>query len=107
MELALYRQLAPAARQILRDRQLWTPAGLWGMPLLNLLDEAALADILARIPAGTWELMTHPGQLDPADPFGGRERGAELQALTAPAIRTLVIDRGIALTTFGACACGC
>lgn len=106
-ELALYRQLAPAARQLLHDRQLWTPAGLWGMPLLNRLDEAALADTLARIPAGTWELMTHPGLAGSAAPFDGQARETELRALTAPAIRTLVIDRGITLTTFGACACGC
>jgi predicted glycoside hydrolase/deacetylase ChbG (UPF0249 family) len=106
-ELILYRQLAPAARQLLHDRQLWTPDGLWGMPLLNRLDEATLAETLARIQPGTWELMTHPGRVNPAEPFGGPEREVELHALTAPAVRRLVADRGIELTTFGTCACGC
>lgn len=106
-ELALYRQLAPSARDTLQARNLWTPDGLWGMPLLNRLDTASLADTLARLPAGTWELMTHPGYGDPEDPFGGPEREAELTALTAPEIRRLIDERGIELTSFGACACAC
>lgn len=106
-ELALYRQLAPTARQTLSGRGLWTPDGLWGMPLLNRLNETTLAETLARIPEGTWELMTHPGYRDPGDPFGGPEREDELAAVTAPAIRRLVSARGIELTSFGACACAC
>lgn len=104
-ELALYRQLAPTAGRTLHARRRWTPDGLWGMPLLNRLDTASLLATLARIPAGTWELMTHPGYCDPADPFGGVEREAELAALTAPAVRRLLEARGIRLTSFGACAC--
>jgi len=106
-ELALYRQLAPAARNILRAARLWTPEGLWGMPLLNRLNESTFASTLANIPSGTWELMTHPGYSDPDDPFGGPEREIELRALTSPAIRQLVAGRGIELTSFGACACAC
>lgn len=106
-ELALYHQLAFSVQRTLLARQLWTPDGLWGMPLLNRLDTATLADTLARIPAGTWELMTHPGYGDPNDSFGGPERESELAALTAPAIRRLIDERGIELTSFGACACAC
>lgn len=106
-ELALYRQLAPAARATLQAGGLWTPDGLWGMPLLNRLDTRTLSTTLARIPAGTWELLTHPGCRDPHDPFGGRERETELAALTDPAIRRLIAARGMTLTTFGACACAC
>ena len=106
-DLDLYRQLAPAAHQLLQAKKLWTPDGLWGMPLLNRLNEATLADILATIPAGTWELMTHPGYRASGDPFGGPPREAELAALTAPVIRRLIEARGIELTTFGACACAC
>lgn len=106
-ELALYRQSAPPARATLHAAGLWTPDGLWGMPLLNRLNQRALLQTLAALPAGTWELMTHPGHTDPADSFGGPEREAELLALTAPAVRRLVEERGIELTTFGACACAC
>jgi len=106
-ELADYRKLAPATRQLLHTRRLWTPDGLWGMPLLNRLDTASLAAILSHLAEGTWELMTHPGGNDPDDPFGGPEREAELAALTSPAIRQLLAGRGIELTSFGACACAC
>ncbi|MHB8709421.1 MAG: carbohydrate deacetylase [Desulfuromonadales bacterium] len=106
-ELALYRQLAPAARQTLSGRGLWTPDGLWGMPLLNRLTETSLARTLALIPEGTWELMTHPGHRDAGDPFGGPEREAERAAVTAPSIRQLIVERDIELTSFGACACAC
>jgi predicted glycoside hydrolase/deacetylase ChbG (UPF0249 family) len=106
-EMTLYRRLAPAARQILHAAGLWTPQGLWGMPLLNRLDTATLAATLAAIPAGTWELMTHPGRPDPHDPFGGPQRATELTALTDPEIGRLISVRGIELTSFGVCACAC
>jgi len=106
-ELALYRQLAPTVRTTLHTAGLWTPDGLWGMPLLNRLTETTLRQTITAIPDGTWELMTHPGCHDPHDPFGGPEREAELAALTAPAIRQLLAEHGIELTTFGACTCAC
>lgn len=106
-ELALYRQLAPAARVALQAGKLWTPDGLWGMPLLNRLDEATLTETLDRIPPGTWELMTHPGYRDVTHSFGGPERETELAALMSAAIRRRIDDRGIELTSFGACACAC
>jgi len=106
-ELALYRQRAPAARDILDGMQLWTPDGLWGMPLLNRLNEATLKQTLAAIPDGTWELMTHPGYRDRHDRFDGPERETELTALTAPSICQLIAEHGIELTTFGTCACAC
>jgi predicted glycoside hydrolase/deacetylase ChbG (UPF0249 family) len=106
-EMALYRRLAPAARQVLHSAGLWLPQGLWGMPLLNRLDAATLAATLAAIPEGTWELLTHPGYPDPHDPFGGPPRAIELAALTDPTCSRLISARGIALTSFGACACAC
>lgn len=106
-ELMLYRRLAPTASRVLRRSGLWTPDGLCGMDLLNRLDHGRLAVQLADMPTGTWELMTHPGHLDPHDPFGGPERETELAALTAPAIRQIVAARGICLASFGECACTC
>jgi predicted glycoside hydrolase/deacetylase ChbG (UPF0249 family) len=106
-EMTLYRRLAPAARQILHAAGLWTPQGLWGMPLLNRLDTATLSATLAAIPEGTWELMTHPGYPDPHDPFGGPQRATELAALTNPESGRLLSARGIERTSFGACACAC
>jgi predicted glycoside hydrolase/deacetylase ChbG (UPF0249 family) len=104
-ELAHYRRLAPSCAATLRRAGLATPDGLYGMPLLNHLDEAALLRLLAALPDGTWELMTHPGEPDPGQPFSGPERAVELQALTAPAVRAAIARRGIALTGYRELAC--
>ena len=104
-ELALYRRLAPEAAAAIRAAGLFSPEGLWGMPLLGRFDASALAELLQNLPAGTWELMTHPGEPDPGHPFSGPARVAELAALTAPGLRDLVVALGIELTSFGALAC--
>jgi len=104
-ELAFYRRLAPVTAVAIRAAGLFAPDGLWGMPLLDRLDRAALTRLLTELPAGTWELMVHPGEPDPGHPFSGPERLAELDALCAPELRPLIAARGIELTSFGACAC--
>ena len=104
-ELALYRRLAPAVAEAIRAAGLFAPDGLWGMPLLDRLDLAALTQLLSELSAGNWELMVHPGELDAGHPFSGPERLAELAALCAPELRPLIAARRIELTSFGACAC--
>ncbi len=101
-ELRLYAELAPAASEALGKSGIRTPAGLFGMPLLNALDEFSLRQLLLGLPEGDWELMTHPGQFDARDPFGGVERERELQALCCVKIKDLAIERGIELIDFGA-----
>jgi predicted glycoside hydrolase/deacetylase ChbG (UPF0249 family) len=100
-ELALYRQLAPAVRRALTLSGLCSPDGLCGMSLLNRLTEDSLCALLRTLPAGTWELMVHPGELDPQNPFTGPERQRELVALTSPAVRMLLEELGIELINFG------
>jgi len=104
-ELALYRRLAPAAAHQLREAKLATPDGLWGMPLLNRLDEEGLLATLERIPEGTWELMVHPGYAGAGCAFSGPEREAELAALTAPRVRDALRRLGLHPTRFGALPC--
>lgn len=104
-ELALYRRLAPACAAALQRAGLRTPQGLYGMPLLNRLDEAALRAVISALPAGCWELLTHPGYPDPDDPFGGPERSRETAALTAPAVRTAIANHQIRLLSFRDIAC--
>jgi len=106
-ELDYYRACAPAVCRALRKHRLWSPDGLWGMPLLNRLDITTLTATLKQIPVGTWELMVHPGYADAGDPFGGPEREVELTALTTPSILDLIKTRDIRLTSFGACRCAC
>lgn len=99
-ELALYRRLSPTTRADLAASGCAHPEGLWGMPLLDRLDAGTLAELLPQIPAGTWELMVHPGEPDPGQAFSGEERRLELSALTDPAIRNLLCRCGIELITF-------
>lgn len=104
-ELALYRNHAPALQRLTAQAHLVTPRGLWGMPLLDRLDETALLAVLEQLPAGCWELMVHPGEQDRDLPFCGIERVREQDALIAAATRRAVERHGIELTTFGALAC--
>lgn len=104
-ELSLYRALAPACAATLHSAGCVTPDGLCGMPLLDRLEEENLLRILADLPSGTWELMTHPGEVDTGHAFSGPERVRELAALTAPAVRAEIARRGITLISFQELTC--
>jgi len=106
-ELSLYRTLAPAFAEATAQDRLTTPQGLFGMPLLNRLDTPQLAELLKRLPVGTWELMVHPGYCDRRHPFATTARETELAALTDPAIRALLQKRNIQLTSFAELPCAC
>jgi predicted glycoside hydrolase/deacetylase ChbG (UPF0249 family) len=75
-----------------------------GLRLTGRLNRDSLAAALRRLPSGLTELMCHPGRydadLDAAPTRLKRERQVELEALTAPEIRSLVAESGIELTTF-------
>jgi predicted glycoside hydrolase/deacetylase ChbG (UPF0249 family) len=105
-DLALYRRLAPAFTAQLRSSGLATPDGLLGMPLLNRLNQATLLAALHSLPAGTWELMVHPGYPDNNSPFSGAARQEELDALTSPLIAAALHHCGITLINFRELACG-
>jgi predicted glycoside hydrolase/deacetylase ChbG (UPF0249 family) len=64
-----------------------------------------LRALIQTLPAGTSELMTHPGYVNGPLPGGdpyGRPREAELRALTCPRVREWLHASGVALTTFSA-----
>lgn len=105
-DLALYRRLAPAFTAQVRSSGLAMPDGLFGMPLLNRLNQEALLTTLHSIPAGTWELMVHPGYPDNNSPFSGTARQEELIALTAPTIAATLHRCGIVSINFRELACG-
>ena len=104
-EMVLYRRLAPAFAATVRGSGLATPAGLFGMPLLNRLNLQNLDDTLRSIPAGTWELMVHPGYPDGDSLFSGAERQEELVALMSPIIAAALRHCGITPISFRELAC--
>jgi len=104
-ELALYRRLAPAVSALIDGAGFFAPQGLWGMTILDRLDNQALLALLEEMPDGVWELMVHPGYRDAGQPFSGPERVREILALTDPRMTRLIREKEIHLTHFGACAC--
>ena len=76
----------------------------WGFAITGKLDEAALAGVMAHMPEGSTELMTHPGILTEelaAAPTRLKEsRAVELKALVSPLARKAVNDAGIELVNY-------
>ena len=92
----LFRQHAAAAGIRTSDH-------FFGMLAGGQLTEPALLAILRRLPPGDSELMTHPGVADEslADAYRwGYQWDAERQALAAPAVRELLVERQIRLISF-------
>ena len=86
-EVHLLRTLRTRFLRSVRAAGLRTPEGSLGVLATGTLDAPALRAILARVPAGTWELVCHPAQVDDAlratrtRLLGSRQ--VELQALLA------------------------
>ena len=86
-EVHLLRSLRTRFLRAVRAASLRTPEGSLGVLATGTLDAPALRAILARVPAGTWELVCHPAQVDDAlratrtRLLGSRQ--VELQALLA------------------------
>ena len=92
----LFRQHAAAAGIRTSDH-------FFGMLAGGQLTEPAILAILRRLPPGDSELMTHPGFADEslADAYRwGYQWDAERQALAAPAVRELLVERQIRLISF-------
>jgi chitin disaccharide deacetylase len=60
------RSLEPAFRRIIAEEGFTTTDGTIGLLATGTLDAATVASLLGAMPAGTWELVTHPGYNDAA-----------------------------------------
>jgi predicted glycoside hydrolase/deacetylase ChbG (UPF0249 family) len=105
-EITLYRRFARNAQDAIHKANICTPDGLWGMPLLNCLDETRLCQLLDNLPEGHWELMTHPGYTsNTGNPFDSKQREIELHALTSKKALDIIRQRNIRLCNFGDLPC--
>ena len=79
--------LAPACRRIIAGEGLATTDGTIAVVSTGTFDAATLRALLAALPAGTWELVTHPGyndaDLDCVHTRLRASRDVERQALAA------------------------
>lgn len=64
VQIAALRSLAPRSRQIIEQEGFITTDGTIAVAGTGTLDVAALRSLLGQLPAGTWELVTHPGYND-------------------------------------------
>jgi len=71
-----------------------------GSPLPELIEPAALARIVAGLPAGVTELCCHPAAEVDFQSMYDRERLLELQALCDPALLGAIEASGVKLTSF-------
>ena len=79
------------------------PDHFFGMLAGGQLNETALQNILQRLPAGTSEIMCHPGRPDAAlarQYSWGYHWGDELAALCAPRARRILQENGVRLISF-------
>jgi len=63
-EVRLLRLLEPTFRRIVAEEGLATTDGAIGVLAKGILDSKVVSSLLQSLPAGTWELVTHPGYND-------------------------------------------
>ena len=95
-EVSLLRLWEPAFRRIVAEEGFTTTNGTLGVLATGTLDAAALASLLSKLPAGSWELVTHPGYNDAhlarAHTRLLASRETERQALSAIDVNMELID---------------
>ena len=100
-ELALYRRFGANAHKMAFEAGIRIPDGLWGLQLLNRLNTHTLCQLLANLPEGCWEVMTHPGYpCERGAAFDGPQRWLELQALLSREAHEVIARRQIRLCSF-------
>lgn len=63
-EVFVLRRLGPRFQSMIREHGFATTDGTVAIAATGALDAPALRSLLEKLPAGTWELVTHPGYND-------------------------------------------
>jgi predicted glycoside hydrolase/deacetylase ChbG (UPF0249 family) len=63
-QVSLLRRFQSTWHRILTEEGFTTTSGTLGVSATGALDSVSLRGLLGRVPAGTWELVTHPGYND-------------------------------------------
>lgn len=86
-EISVLRRFGPYFHRVIREHGFTTTGGTVAMAATGTLDAPGLRSLLGKLPAGTWELVTHPGyndaDLDRVRTRLRASREIELQALSA------------------------
>ncbi len=101
VELTVLRRLAPRSRRILEREGFLTTDGTIAMASTGSLSADGLRALIEKIPAGDWELVTHPGYHD-ADLDRVRTRLRASREAERQALRAVGEVPGIELISFAA-----
>jgi hopanoid biosynthesis associated protein HpnK len=84
-EVSVLRRLEPGLRRMIAREKFVTTEGTVAVAGTGVLNAATVRSLLSKLPAGTWELVTHPGyndaDLDKVRTRLRASRGIELEAL--------------------------
>jgi predicted glycoside hydrolase/deacetylase ChbG (UPF0249 family) len=98
-EVHLLRRLEPAFRRIVAEEGFATTDGAIGVLATGTLDAVTVTLLLAKLPAGTWELVTHPGYND-ADLACAHTRLLESRESEREALLSIALKDEIELENF-------
>ena len=103
-EVRILRTLAGRFRDAVKSEGLETPDGTLGIVVTGALDEKLFRAVAEIIPEGTWEFVCHPGYNDAdlqiANTRLRESREVELNVLTMPEVRELLLNCGITLISY-------
>lgn len=102
-EETLLRRFEPTLRKIIAEEGFTTTDGTLAVVGTGSLDALMVRSLLARLPAGTWELVTHPGYAD-TDLKQIRTRLQGSRAIEMEALRTIKEFPGVELISYAALA---
>ncbi len=97
--------LALRARAVFRNAELCFPDRCAGLNVPDMRCEAKLICFLERLPAGTTELMCHPGYQSADNAFSTADRERELLTLVAAGVADAVTNNNIRLIAFSDVSC--
>jgi hypothetical protein len=98
-QVSLLRLWEPAFRRIVVEEGFTTTDGALGVLATGNLDAATLAALLRKLPAGTWELVTHPGYND-ADLARAHTRLLASREIERQALSAIELNNEMELISF-------
>jgi len=104
LQVTALRFLRSQFLDAVKNNRMKTTDGTIGIAVTGLLDRHLLTQLIDRMPAGTWELVTHPGYNDPDLSQSSTElkqsRAVELDLLTSNETLELFHKRNIELISY-------
>jgi hopanoid biosynthesis associated protein HpnK len=100
-EVVVLRRLWPYFRRLIEQQEFVTTDGTIAVAGTGVLDAAMVRSLMNQLPAGTWELVTHPGYND-ADLARIRTRLRASREIERDALHTLKEIPNLELVSFAA-----